>query len=169
MCYLRFDKTEMTNLQDSLYKEMLLTNDLGAYCCTTLVGCNIRKYHGLLVTPVPNLDDENHVLSLRSTRQSSSMERNSTSESTNTKVRISAPKAINTSSVSSGIRFRRRTTGLGELFSKGDSFPQQSATAVHPLHTRRSPLTNDPPPAALLGIPQCPPMDTRKRRCRQKL
>lgn len=52
----------MTNLQDSLYKEMLLTNDLGAYCCTTLVGCNIRKYHGLLVTPVPNLDDENHVL-----------------------------------------------------------------------------------------------------------
>jgi len=62
MCYLQFDKTEMTNLQDSLYKEMLLTNDLGAYCCTTLVGCNIRKYHGLLVTPVPNLDDENHVL-----------------------------------------------------------------------------------------------------------
>lgn len=62
MCYLRFDKTEMTNLQDSLYKEMLLTNDLGAYCCTTLVGCNIRKYHGILVTPVPNLDDENHVL-----------------------------------------------------------------------------------------------------------
>lgn len=62
MCYLRFDKTEMTNLQDSLYKEMLLTNDLGAYCCTTLVGCNIRKYHGLLVTPVPDLDDENHVL-----------------------------------------------------------------------------------------------------------
>ena len=62
MCYLRFDKTEMTNLQDFLYKEMLLTNDLGAYCCTTLVGCNIRKYHGLLVTPVPNLDDENHVL-----------------------------------------------------------------------------------------------------------
>lgn len=62
MCYLRFDKTEMTNLQDSLYKEMLLTNDLGAYCCTTLVGCNIRKYHGLLVTPVPNLDDESHVL-----------------------------------------------------------------------------------------------------------
>ncbi len=62
MCYLRFDKTLMTNLQDSLYKEMLLTNRLGAYCCTTLVGCNIRKYHGLLVIPVPSLDDENHVL-----------------------------------------------------------------------------------------------------------
>ena len=62
MSYLRFDKTEMTNLQDSLYKEMLLTNKSGAYACTTLVGCNIRKYHGLLVVPVPELDDENHVL-----------------------------------------------------------------------------------------------------------
>ena len=62
MCYLRFDKTQMANLQDSLYKEMLITNRSGAYCCTTLVGCNIRKYHGLLVIPVPSLDDENHVL-----------------------------------------------------------------------------------------------------------
>lgn len=62
MCYLHFDKTQMTNLQDSLFKEMLITNRAGAYCSTTLVGCNIRKYHGLLVVPVPNLDDENHVL-----------------------------------------------------------------------------------------------------------
>ena len=62
MCYLRFDKTQMTNLQDSLFKELLITNESGAYCSTTLVGCNIRKYHGLLVVPVPNLDDENHVL-----------------------------------------------------------------------------------------------------------
>ena len=28
--------------------------------CSTI--CNTRKYHGLLVIPVPNLDDENHVL-----------------------------------------------------------------------------------------------------------
>ena len=62
MCYLRFDKAQMTNLQDSLYKEMLITNRSGAYCSTTLVGCNIRKYDGLLVIPVPELDDENHVL-----------------------------------------------------------------------------------------------------------
>lgn len=52
----------MTNLQDSLFKELLITNESGAYCSTTLVGCNIRKYHGLLVVPVPGLDDENHVL-----------------------------------------------------------------------------------------------------------
>ena len=62
MCYLRFDKAQMTNLQDSLYKELLITNRSGAYCNTTLVGCNIRKYHGLMVIPVPSLDDENHVL-----------------------------------------------------------------------------------------------------------
>ena len=62
MCYLRFDKTQMTNLQDSLVKELLITNRSGAYCSTTLVGCNIRKYHGLLVVPVPEIDDENHVL-----------------------------------------------------------------------------------------------------------
>lgn len=62
MCYLRFDKTQMTNLQDSLYKELLITNESGAYCSTTLVGCNIRKYHGLLVCPIPELDEENHVL-----------------------------------------------------------------------------------------------------------
>ena len=62
MCYLRFDKTQMTNLQDSLFKELLITNRSGAYCSTTLVGCNIRKYHGLLVVPVPEIDDENHVL-----------------------------------------------------------------------------------------------------------
>lgn len=62
MCYLKFDKAQMTNLQDSLYKEMLITNRSGAYCSTTLVGCNIRKYDGLLIIPVPELDDENHVL-----------------------------------------------------------------------------------------------------------
>ena len=62
MCYLRFDKTQMTNLQDSLFKELLITNRSGAYCSTTLVGCNIRKYHGLMVVPVPEIDDENHVL-----------------------------------------------------------------------------------------------------------
>lgn len=62
MSYLRFDKTQMTNLEDSLKKEILRSNRSGAYSCTTLVDCNTRKYHGLLVVPVPGLDDENHVL-----------------------------------------------------------------------------------------------------------
>ena len=62
MSYLRFDKTLMTNLAESLPKEILRSNRSGAYSCTTLVDCNTRKYHGLLVVPVPELDDENHVL-----------------------------------------------------------------------------------------------------------
>lgn len=41
---------------------MLRTNRSGAYACSTVVDCNTRKYHGLLVVPVPELDDENHVL-----------------------------------------------------------------------------------------------------------
>ena len=52
----------MTNLQESLRREFLRTNRSGAYSSSTLVDCNTRKYHGLLVVPVPELDDENHVL-----------------------------------------------------------------------------------------------------------
>ncbi len=62
MSYLRFDKTLMTNLEESLPREILRTNRSGAYHCSTVVDCNTRKYHGLLVIPVPELDDENHVL-----------------------------------------------------------------------------------------------------------
>lgn len=62
MSYLRFDKTLLTNLEESLTREVLRTNRSGAYHCSTIVDCNTRKYHGLLVIPVPELDDENHVL-----------------------------------------------------------------------------------------------------------
>lgn len=62
MSYLRFEKTLMTNLEESLQKEILRTNRSGAYHCSTIVDCNTRKYHGLLVIPIPELDDENHVL-----------------------------------------------------------------------------------------------------------
>lgn len=62
MSYLKFDKTVMINLEESLTREVLRTNRLGAYHSTTVVDCNTRKYHGLLVMPVPALDDDNHVL-----------------------------------------------------------------------------------------------------------
>lgn len=52
----------MTNLEESLRRELLRTNRSGAYSCSTLADCNTRKYHGLLVVPVPELDDDNHVL-----------------------------------------------------------------------------------------------------------
>lgn len=62
MSYLKFDKTMLINLEESLFHEVLRTNRKGAYHCTTIVDCNIRKYHGVLVMPVPKIDDENHVL-----------------------------------------------------------------------------------------------------------
>lgn len=62
MGYLRFEKALMTNLEESLSRELLRTNRSGAYSCSTIVDCNTRKYHGLLVVPVPELDDDNHVL-----------------------------------------------------------------------------------------------------------
>ena len=62
MSYLKFDKNLMINLEQSLPKEMLRTNQSGAYNCTTIVGCNTRKQHGLLVIPIPELDDNSHVL-----------------------------------------------------------------------------------------------------------
>jgi len=62
MSYLRFEKAVMTNLEETLSREILRTNRSGAYSCSTIVDCNTRKYHGLLVVPVPEMDDENHVL-----------------------------------------------------------------------------------------------------------
>lgn len=58
MSYLKFDKSLMINLEQSLAKEMLRTNKSGAYHCTTIVGCNTRKQHGLLVIPIPELDPD---------------------------------------------------------------------------------------------------------------
>lgn len=62
MSYLKFDKNLLINLDQSLPKEMLRTNQAGAYHCTTLVGCNTRKQHGLLVIPVEEHDDKQYVL-----------------------------------------------------------------------------------------------------------
>lgn len=62
MSYIKFDKALMTNLQESIRKEVLRTSRSGAYASSTVVDCNIRKYHGLLVVPIPSIDDENHVL-----------------------------------------------------------------------------------------------------------
>ncbi len=62
MSYIKFDKALMTNLQESIRKEVLRTSRSGAYASSTVVDCNTRKYHGLFVVPIPSIDDENHVL-----------------------------------------------------------------------------------------------------------
>ncbi len=62
MSYIKFDKKQLVNLEYSLSRELIRSNRAGAYASVTLVGCNTRKYHGLLVVPQPALDDDNHVL-----------------------------------------------------------------------------------------------------------
>ena len=60
---MNFDKTLLINLERSLSKEMIRTNRAGAYNSTTLIDCNTRKYHGLLVLPLTGeLPEDNYVL-----------------------------------------------------------------------------------------------------------
>ncbi len=49
---LTFDKKELGNLEYSLTREMLATDRRGGYMSTTIVCCNTRKYHGLVVSPI---------------------------------------------------------------------------------------------------------------------
>ena len=42
--------------------EWIVTNGMGCYSSSTVLGMNPRKYHGLLVTPVEHLDGNRHVL-----------------------------------------------------------------------------------------------------------
>lgn len=60
--YIQFDKNQLINLQYVFNKELLRTNKRGAYASSTIIGWNTRKYHGLLVAPQPQIDNENHVL-----------------------------------------------------------------------------------------------------------
>ena len=62
MSYLKFDKNALVNLEYSLGREILSTNRNGGYLSTTIVGCNTRKYHGLLICPIDEFGGENHVL-----------------------------------------------------------------------------------------------------------
>jgi len=62
MSYIRFDKTKLINLEYSLSREFIRSNRAGAYASSTIINCNTRKYHGLLICPMEKLDGENHVL-----------------------------------------------------------------------------------------------------------
>ena len=62
MSYLKFEKSELVNLEYSLGMELNRSNRAGSYASTTIIGCNTRKYHGLLVCPLEEMDGEHHVL-----------------------------------------------------------------------------------------------------------
>ena len=61
MSYLKFDKNQLVNLEYSLSREILRTNRGGSFCNTTIIGCNTRKYHGLLVSPVKQFENKRYV------------------------------------------------------------------------------------------------------------
>ena len=43
---------EFINIEDGLKKEWILTNGIGGYSSSTILGANTRRYHGLLVAPL---------------------------------------------------------------------------------------------------------------------
>ena len=48
---MKFEK-EKLSLKEGLKKEWLITNGIGGYSSSTIIGANTRKYHGLLVAPL---------------------------------------------------------------------------------------------------------------------
>ena len=48
---MKFTK-EKLELQEGLKREWLITNGIGGFCSQSALGCNTRKYHGLLVAPL---------------------------------------------------------------------------------------------------------------------
>ncbi len=60
---LNFDKRELGNLEYSLQREMLATDRRGGYMSTTIIGCNTRRYHGLIVAPIDSTDNTYLLLS----------------------------------------------------------------------------------------------------------
>ena len=62
MAFLKFNKSELVNLEYSLKREILLANKTGAFCSTSIVTCNTRRYHGLLAVPVEKFEGFRHLL-----------------------------------------------------------------------------------------------------------
>ena len=48
---MKFTK-EQLELRNGITKEWLITNGIGGYGSSTILGINTRKYHGLLVAPL---------------------------------------------------------------------------------------------------------------------
>ena len=43
---------ENLNLEKGLNKEWVITNGLGGFASSTIIGANTRRYHGLLIAPL---------------------------------------------------------------------------------------------------------------------
>lgn len=68
---MRLNSQALSKFDEALQKEWIITNGLGGYASSTVLGLNTRKYHGLLVTALnppsertvclSNLDEEVHI------------------------------------------------------------------------------------------------------------
>ena len=43
---------EKISLEDGLTKEWIISNGIGGFASSTIIGANTRKYHGLLIAPL---------------------------------------------------------------------------------------------------------------------
>ena len=48
---MRYTK-ENLSLEEGIQKEWIITNGLGGFASSTIIGANTRKYHGLLIAPL---------------------------------------------------------------------------------------------------------------------
>ena len=62
MAFLKFNKSELVNLSYSLKREILGANKTGAYCNTSIVTCNTRRYHGLLAVTLDRFGGDRFLL-----------------------------------------------------------------------------------------------------------
>ena len=62
MAFLKFNKNELVNLAYSLKREIICANKTGAYSNTSIVGCNTRRYHGLLAVTLDRFGGDHYLL-----------------------------------------------------------------------------------------------------------
>ncbi len=62
MAFLKFNKPQLVNLSYSLKREIICANKTGAYCNTSIVTCNTRRYHGLLAVPIDRFGGDKYLL-----------------------------------------------------------------------------------------------------------
>ena len=62
MAFLKFNKNELVNLAYSLKREIISANKTGAYCNTSIVTCNTRRYHGLLAVTLDRFGGDRFLL-----------------------------------------------------------------------------------------------------------
>ena len=59
---MKYEK-EKLNIEEGIKREWVITNGLGGYASSTILGVNTRKYHGLLVAPLNPPGSRNLILS----------------------------------------------------------------------------------------------------------